>query len=299
MRSTLALHVLTQPIAERPAREVTRAELAQVIRKLVEDGKTRTAGMIRSYLSTAYTLAMDAEGDTSAPSALIPFNIEINPVSGIKAIRVAERYRCLTVAELRAFMRHLNGHDGAVRDALLFCLLAGGQRPQQVVRAQVKDYSDGVVTLADGKGRRQSPRIHLLPLAARAHALLDGLADRARALDSAVLFSSTGRLPVDINAISKLVRTISVAMIETGEAAEPFQTKDLLRTVETMLASMKVSKDIRAQLMSHGLAGVQSQRYDRYEYADEKRQALVRWEYRLTEIELGTTSKVVPFPVSR
>ena len=201
--------------------------------------------------------------------------------------------------ELRHFIRRLNEHEVAVRDVVLCCLLAGGQRPQQMTRAQVKDYVDGTLTLMDGKGRRQSPRIHALPLAARAQALLDSLADRAQLLGSALLFTKTGRLPAHINEVSRLVRTISVAMIETGEAAEPFQTKDLRRTVETMLASMKVSKDIRAQLMSHGLAGVQSQRYDRYEYADEKRQALERWEYRLTEIESGTTSKVVPLPMSR
>lgn len=298
VRNALTLHVLSQSVADKPAREVNRAELAQIIRQLVEDGKTRIAGLIRSYLSSAYTLAMNAEGDTTAPSALIPFNIETNPTSGIKAIPVAERNRVLTETELRAFMRRLGEGKSAIRDTLQFCLLAGGQRPEQVARAQIKDYSDGMLTLLDSKGNRRNPRIHVLPLAPRARLLLDGLVARAQTLGSAILFSSTGRLPVDISRVSRQATAISREMVEAGEAVEPFQAKDLRRTVETMLApkQMHVSKDIRAQVMSHGLSGVQVQRYDRYEYLEEKRQALERWERRLTEIETGTQSRVVPFP---
>ena len=55
-----------------------------------------------------------------------------------------------------------------------------------------------------------------------------------------------------------------------------------LSTVETQLASMGVHKDIRAQLLSHGISGVQAAHYDRYEYINEKRTALIAWEKRLT-----------------
>ena len=52
---------------------------------------------------------------------------------------------------------------------------------------------------------------------------------------------------------------------------------DLRRTAETQLARLGVSKDDRAQLLSHGLGGVQSRHYDRHEYMDEKRAALNKW----------------------
>lgn len=54
--------------------------------------------------------------------------------------------------------------------------------------------------------------------------------------------------------------------------------RDIRRTVETQLASIGVTKDIRAQLLSHGLSGVQAAHYDRYEYMNEKHAALVTWE---------------------
>jgi hypothetical protein len=54
-----------------------------------------------------------------------------------------------------------------------------------------------------------------------------------------------------------------------------------------MLAALGISRDTRAQLLSHGLGGVQAVHYDRHGYADEKRAALVAWENRLREIETG------------
>lgn len=63
-------------------------------------------------------------------------------------------------------------------------------------------------------------------------------------------------------------------------SANPFSLPDLRRIIETRLAGMGVSKDTRAQLLSHGLSGVQTRNYDRNEYEREKRDAwrlLHRW----------------------
>ncbi|MGH8219613.1 MAG: hypothetical protein ACREUT_13775 [Steroidobacteraceae bacterium] len=54
-----------------------------------------------------------------------------------------------------------------------------------------------------------------------------------------------------------------------------------------MLASLKVSTDIRAQLQSHGLGGIQYRHYDRHSYALEKKQALEKWARHLTKIKAG------------
>ena len=63
---------------------------------------------------------------------------------------------------------------------------------------------------------------------------------------------------------------ISTALVEARAVREPFQLRDLRRTCETMLAGLGVSSDIRAQLQSHGLGGVQNRHYDRHDYAPEK-----------------------------
>ncbi len=68
---------------------------------------------------------------------------------------------------------------------------------------------------------------------------------------------------------------------------EPFNLRDIRRTCETMLAGMSISRDTRAQLLSHGISGVQAAHYDRHNYFKEKQAALVAWEARLEEIVTG------------
>jgi integrase len=72
------------------------------------------------------------------------------------------------------------------------------------------------------------------------------------------------------------MRKVAEAMQEAGELEKKglFTPGDLRRTVETRLAAAGVSMDVRAQLQSHGLGGVQARHYDRHHYLPEKREAL-------------------------
>lgn len=65
--------------------------------------------------------------------------------------------------------------------------------------------------------------------------------------------------------------------MKAGTVQSTFGASDLRRTSETLLAGLRVSKDIRAELLSHGRTGVVSKHYDRHEYLPEKRQALAKW----------------------
>lgn len=53
-----------------------------------------------------------------------------------------------------------------------------------------------------------------------------------------------------------------------------FTLGDIRRTIETLLASKGISTEVRAQLQSHGLSGVQVRHYDRHDYLREKKGAL-------------------------
>ena len=60
------------------------------------------------------------------------------------------------------------------------------------------------------------------------------------------------------------------------------------------MASLKVSKDVRSHLLSHGLGGVQNQHYDRHTYWLEKRQALKKWAAYLAKLKEVKTANAVP-----
>jgi len=309
-RSLFKCHI-DQDAANKPARAVTAHEVAALVRRVREAGKERAAGVLRSYLSAAFNAAKRAPFDSALPADLIAFGIEHNPVDAIPAIAVQRGDRTLAAGELRAYIGHLlrigqeTGPELA-DTALLLALYAGGQRMAQLLRAKVGDFDQDTATLRlwDGKGKRTQPREHLLPLAPHAAALVAALVERAKAreterakqegrapeLAGLWLFSTHGRVAMNPETVSN-----RAAEVCAGIGGEPFNVRDIRRTVETMLAALGISKDTRAQLLSHGISGVQAAHYDRHAYTDEKRAALVAWEARLEAIRQAerTPSNVV------
>lgn len=300
-RSVFKCHVFTphRAIAAQPAQDTTAHQIAAIVRKVAEQGKERTAGILRSYLSAAFNAARKAPFDAKLPADLIAFGVESNPVEPVSTIAVQRGGHTLTADELKAYLAALS-QDELPDLALQLALFAGGQRMAQLLRAKVCDYTTDTETLRlfDGKGKRSTPREHLLPLApkGKAVAIVNKLIVRAKKQEDANakiegreprygalwLFSSHGKQQLVETTPGKRVSTISKAMKD-----EPFDLRDVRRTCETMLAEMGISKDIRAQLLSHGLSGVQSAHYDRHSYTNEKRAALIAWEKRLDDITKG------------
>ena len=97
-----------------------------------------------------------------------------------------------------------------------------------------------------------------------------------------------------VETVSALVNDIATDMLEAKELRESFQLRDLRRTCETMLAAMGISSDIRAQVQSHGLGGIQVRHYDRHNYIEEKRSALEKWNRHLDKIIAGQVGTVIP-----
>jgi len=296
-RSAFKCHVFThEDIANTPANQVTPLQIAAMVRKVREAGKERAAGILRSYLSAAFNAAKRAPFDSAMPADLIAFSVEHNPVDPIPAIASNRGQRTLSADELKAYIGALG--DSLADAALKLALYAGGQRMAQLLRATVADYDAATKTLRlfDGKGKRREAREHLLPLAPIAAGIVEKLiaaakereAERAKgegrdpSFAGLWLFSTHGRVAM----------TFETPGIRAGEIAkamkgEPFNLRDIRRTVETMLAGLGISKDTRAQLLSHGLSGVQAAHYDRHTYADEKRAALNAWEARLESLRTG------------
>lgn len=301
-RSILKVHVFEAypDIAALPASEIDSDHTATLIRKVIEQGKDRTGGVLRSYLSAAFNAARKARFDTKLPSDLIAYGVKDNPAEIIATIAVNRGDRTLVADELKAYMAELSDDD--LPDlALKLALHAGGQRMAQLLRPKISDYDKDTQTLRlwDGKGKRTAPREHLLPLAPNAAAIVEKLIERAHKLEegnaktegreptysSLWLFSSHGKAQLADTTPGKRAAEICKTM-----KGLPFDLRDIRRTCETMLAGMRIHKDIRSQLLSHGLSGVQDAHYDKHGYIDEKRAALVAWEQRLDDIATGKKS---------
>jgi len=280
-------------LSARSAASIKAQELRDVLARLIDDGKGRTAGKVRAYLRAAYSLAMRAGLDPTVPEALTTFEVEHNPLERLPSLAQFNRAldRALTLPELECFWRRVECAPASMaRDALASAVLLGGQRPTQLLRLTSTDIdlSAGTVTLLDFKGRNRhaNPRRHLLPIPDALLPLMTRL-HRLREKPNDLLFGGTRK-----ETVGGLVTEISAAMKDAGELERgPFQLRDLRRSAETHMAALGVGKDVRAQLQSHGLGGVQDRHYDRHDYMSEKRAALALWAKRLSG---GPSPKVVP-----
>lgn len=303
VRYNLTHYVVDQfpALCKKEAAGLRPADFSPIFETMIGRGIKRTTASVRSCLHAAYQAALRAENDPIALPALRGFAIQLNPLASIPAMsqfNVAGE-RALSRKELAAYIRAVRAIPFlATRSALLVGLYLGGQRIEQLLRVQSLNIDlDGypvtdlegnqinvkTVTLYDPKGRRAKPREHLLPLFGEAESLINAL--RAAHPSSRWVFTSNGKTPTGANTLSHAVHEISEALLAAKILEKGFRLADIRRTCETQLSKLKVSKDIRAQIQSHGLGGVQARHYDKNDYMDEKYQALLRWMKALAEIE--------------
>ena len=276
-------------LAARKAADIAPEDIQQILARLVKKGVTRDMNVCRSYLRAAFQFGSGQDFD---PATLardgVAFQLKTNPVTLIprKAEFDRTRDRVVTDEELRDLWCAIEERSPPARNAVRLALVLGGQRMTQLLRARWRDLDEaaGTLVLRDPKGRGPV-RDHLLPVSEWAGELLA----EQRAIHSGtghVFEGSQGRA-LELNTVSALVGELA--------AGKGFQLRDLRRSTETRLAALRVDKETRAQLLSHGrTTGVQAKHYDRHHYIDEKREALVVWEHHLRAVLAGQAAgKVV------
>lgn len=254
-------------VSKEAARDLSADQVLDMLRRLVEFGKGRTANKLRSYLHAAYQCAIDVRRSASIPVAFKAFEVALNPVAQTRRDSSYDRAdkRPLSAEELRVYWRIVKNLPGRRGAALRLHLLTGGQRVQQLARIQWRHVEKDSATIFDGKGRPgQGPRPHQIPLLAQA---VTALNEFSRAGEF-VISSTNGTQPVEATTLA------SWAQSAVGTSIEDFQLKRVRSGVETLLASRGVTREIRGHLQSHGLTGVQARHYDAHDYLPEKRAAL-------------------------
>ena len=254
--------------AATPAAEVTPDQVLDMLRRLVDDGKGRTANKLRAYLRAAYQCAIDVRTTMSIPVTFKAFAVVFNPAAQTKRDPKYDRpdKRPLSADELRTYWHAIRALEGIKGAALRLHLLTGGQRIQQLVRLRREHIRQRTITILDGKGRpgQGGPRPHILPLLGSVAADLDTLGSKGEF----ALSTNEGVKPISATTLSSWAHDAAVKSIPG------FQLKRVRSGVETVLAANGVNREVRGQLQSHGLTGVQARHYDGHDYLPEKLHAL-------------------------
>lgn len=267
-RSIFKLHVTNAwpAVAALPANSVTDEQIADMMRRVIELGKDRTANKLRSYVRAAYQVARASRTKPNIPLAFKSYNVRSNPASDTEPDESANRAdkNPLSAAELRTYWQAIKPMPGFIGAVLRLHLLTGGQRIEQLVTLLTANMAPDTITLFDGKGRPgKAPRPHTVPLIQAAAAAL------SECKPAGAYAVSTDGGKTHVNAL-----TLSRWACTAGSEIPGFQAKRIRSGVETLLASARISSDHRGRLQSHGIAGVQNRHYDGHHYLDEKRHAL-------------------------
>ena len=193
-----------------------------------------------------------------------------NPVHLVPRIAEFEsaRDRVLTDDELRHLWVGLDRIGVALAATIRCLILLGGQRFRQLLRATWADYDalKKTLRLSDPKGKRQKAVDHLLPVGAGVARELEALGELREEGDF-VFSSNSGSKPIHHTTISGVIREIA----RDGSKKMVYRPGDIRRTVETRLQALGVTRDVRAQLLSHGRSGgVQAKHYERHDFLKEK-----------------------------
>jgi integrase len=297
--SIFRLHVYEAwpELADQPAARLDEEQIADMLRKLHDANKGRTANKLRAYLRAAYETGRRAKTDPEVPVAFKRFGIRANPVAATATATSANKAdkHPLSAKEMRTYWQAIEKMEGFKGAVLRLHLLTGAQRIAQLVRLKRADVCDGSITLHDGKGRPgKGARQHAVPLLAAAAASL-------KALEATPYTRKNAEKPVGEYAIttdqgaSHLAPTVlSQWACEAAEAAGigDFEAKRLRSGVETLLAAAGIERDTRGRLQSHGITGVQATHYDDHDYLPEKLRALEVLFRRLTAPEASNVVEI-------
>jgi integrase len=203
-----------------------------------------------------------------------------------------KRDRVLSNDEIRALWHAADalGYPGGACVQLLLMTALRRSEAAEAVWQEI-DMAEGVWIIPAARMKAGKP--HAVPLTPDVVDLLNGLLR----FSGDYLFTtaaSAGAKP--INTFSNVKKLIDDAMrtelrklaAERGEDAsavrlEPWELRDLRRTVRTNLSALPIAENIRELLLAHALPSIK-QTYDVHDHLEAKREALTLWQARLRSI---------------
>ena len=231
------------------------------------------------------------------------YGLNSSPCEHLKAARIiGERQaddRTLTNDELLAFWG-ATGDLGYPYGRIYRLLLLSGLRLNEVADAAWDEFdlAKGIWTIPASrmKGKNGKARPHTVPLTTDIVAILGSL---PRFPHGEYLFTTNGgESPVWVS--DKVKRRLDAAMLEKLKegAKEPGKVKlpawinhDLRRTLRSRLSELRVNADVAEVILARVKPGIRGV-YDRYEFLDEKRDALELWADQLKTITSLKTKAV-------
>lgn len=229
----------------------------------------------------AFNFGIKADNDPMQTNDSTIFGIQSNPVSIIPKQSSAEKVGnvWLNWEELSYVMTFFSKtpNVGWIMQSLIrTCIFTGGQRPYEISISQWDSVDWKTKTLLITSDVSKNKREHLIPLTDSALSELETIQQLTANLKSNYIFplSKDGKRPIRTDSLAQAIGYFR----KYHPDFKHFTARDLRRTCKTLMGEIGISKEIRDRIQNHALNDVSSKHYDRYDYLNEKRVALTKWE---------------------
>ncbi|MDD2603178.1 MAG: tyrosine-type recombinase/integrase [Desulfobacteraceae bacterium] len=216
-----------------------------------------------------------------------------SPFGRLAKAKEPTRDRVLTDDEIKAFWKRTDPADDTVNlyrttKLALRLILLTGCRPGEVGAMTWDEIDGSAKTWTIPPERTKNSTEHVVPLCPLALAQIQ--AAKPFGDGTGPLFRSSHKPeggPITRRGMSQAVRR---HWQEITGSEEQWKAHDLRRTTRTKLAEIGVSDVVAERILGHKLQGVLAI-YNRHDYLNEKREALLKWEARLQEVAGGNEAK--------
>lgn len=238
-----------------PARELRRAQVAEIRDEIARD-RGVLSNRVVALIIQVLNWAVDAD------------IIEVNPAAGLRKQREGARTRMLDERALGRYLAALADADISteMRDVLLLLVLLG-QRRVEIAGMMAEEVERAGRAWRLPATRTKNRREHLVPLLPLPLAILS----KYEVLRGP-LFVARGKHAITLSAVTR-----SMARITDAASMPRYSPHDLRRTMNTMLAKMRVPQEVRKALLNHTERSTEGKHYNVHDFYDEKREALERW----------------------
>jgi integrase len=282
----------------RPITEITSADIRRVIEKAVDREAKYQAFHDFALVRRLFNWAIGTD----------EYGLEHNPCDKLKAgDLIGERFardRVLRDDELRALWRAAE-RLGYPYGPLYQLLLLTGLRLGEVCGAYWSEFDlarrEWTIPAERMNKVKGGAKPFMVPLTDAMLAVLNSV---PRFNGGDFVFSNNyGKQPLKPNLFSDPKERLDGIMLEElrKNAADPkritlapFVNHDLRRSVRTGLSALRIGEEVREAVLAHVRPGIKGV-YDKYQYLDEKREALTLWNARLRSIVEPPPPNIVEF----
>lgn len=265
------------------AKKVTTHDVITVLAAMIKRDAVTQSNRVRSYMMAAFNYGLTHDNDPANYIEEAMFGLTQNPVVGIpkqkSGERVGEHYLSMTeVHQLLYDMRFSFGSfpmGHSIRHLIQLCFFTGGQRPYELAASEWDciNWKEKTWLIPADISKNKKP--HLIPLTESAIKILQAQSEMVGS--SGYIFpNGRGKGHIRLDSLSTAISRYRDRVDIRG-----FVARDIRRTCKTLMGELGISKSLRDRIQNHALNDVSSKHYDRYDYLNEKRSALLKWELRL------------------